>query len=188
VPILIAAGKPAAPLWPLFWRRYENDLFEASPDGLADLLGEIIQRIEHRGVDVAGWEQAPYRPVPTIVEAATMLYRKHDVSDIKEARAEAINLTRTTDRILAAIADARSGNKHIIIFVTGIPGAGKTLCGLNVVFSTDSSGAFLTGTLPMVYVLRQALAADASRHKTKSKDQAMREMKGKIQAMCRLNM
>lgn len=186
IPILIATGaNPAPPVWPLFWNNYDNPLFEASDKTLSDLLTEIITKIDHRGVDIAGWEHATYRPVPTIVEAAIMLYRKHGVAEIKAARADMTNLTRTTDAILEAINYAKANNAHIIIFVTGIPGAGKTLCGLNAVFSADTDAVFLTGTLPMVYVLNEALAKDSATGLGKSKNDSDRKTKGKIQSVTR---
>jgi len=170
VPIVVSsAATPAAPNWPLLWLNYDNPAFIASPPSLPDLLAGILARIEHRGVAVAAWEGSTYQPVPTIIEAALMLYRKHGVKDIKAARADANNLTATTDAILQAVRDAKVASQHIVVFVTGIPGAGKTLCGLNVVFSADTEAAFLTGTLPMVYVLRAALARDAMQDGAKSK-------------------
>jgi hypothetical protein len=184
VPIVVSsAGTPALPNWPLLWLTYDNPALQASPTTLHGLLADILARIDHRGVAVDAWEHGTYRPVPTIIEAALMLYRKHGVEDIKAARADANNLTETTEAILQAVRDARTGSRHIIVFVTGIPGAGKTLCGLNVVFSADTEAAFLTGTLPMVYVLRAALAKDAGQAGTKSKDQAKREAKTKIQSI-----
>jgi hypothetical protein len=184
VPILVVSGaKPALPIWPLLWNNYDNPLFEASDLSLPNLLAEIISRIDHRGIDIGAWEQATYKPVPTIVEAAIMLYRKHGVADIKAARADMSNLTLTTEAILDAVKDAKANSSHIIVFVTGIPGAGKTLCGLNVVFAADSEAAFLTGTLPMVYVLNEALAKDAGGDKSKS--EADRQTKGKIQSITR---
>jgi hypothetical protein len=184
VPIVVSsAGTPTPPRWPLLWLNYDNPAFEASPLSLPDLLAGILARIDHRGVAVDSWERGTYRPVPTIIEAALMLYRKHGVENIKAARADANNLTVTTEAILQAVRDARAGCGHIIVFVTGIPGAGKTLCGLNVVFSADTEAAFLTGTLPMVYVLRAALANDAGQTSTKSKGQAKRETKAKIQSI-----
>lgn len=91
-----------------------------------------------------------------------MLYARHGVADIAAARADTANLTRTTDVILAAIAAARRDRRQVIVFVTGIPGAGKTLCGLNAVFGADTGAAFLTGNLPLVHVLREAFARDAA--------------------------
>ena len=184
VPILVAnSAKPAQPVWPLFWSNYENPLFEASASSLPKLLAEIVSRIDHRGVDIEAWEHAPYRPVPTIVEAAIMLYRKHGVGEIRTARADLGNLTETSDVILKAIAEAKATGTYIIVFVTGIPGAGKTLCGLDVVFSADVEAAFLTGTLPMVYVLNEALAKDASHGDRVSKNSANRKTKSKIQSI-----
>jgi hypothetical protein len=184
VPIVVSsAARPAPPNWPLFWLNYDNPALQASPATLPSLLAETLARIDHRGVAFEAWEHGTYRPVPTIIEAALMLYRKHGVEDIKAARADANNLTETTDAILQAVQDGRTESRHIIVFVTGIPGAGKTLCGLNVVFSADTEAAFLTGTLPMVYVLRAALAKDAKQAGTKSKDQAKREAKTKIQSI-----
>ncbi len=184
IPILVAAaGAPAEPCWPLLWTNYENPVFQASPATLRDLLSNILQKIDHRGIDIEAWEHAAYRPVPTIIEAALMLYRKHGVEDIKTARADTTNLTATTSAILHAIATAKQQSGHVIIFVTGIPGAGKTLCGLNAVFSAETTAAFLTGTLPMVYVLRAALIKDAVASGARQKAQAEREAKAQIQSI-----
>jgi hypothetical protein len=163
VPILVAVqGQPHPTAWPLLWHGV-TPVLEATARTAPALLHEVIARVPgpERPLDVTSWEAAPYRPVPTIVEAATMLYRRHDVAEIAAARADVGNLTRTSDAIASAIARAREEKKHLVLFVTGIPGAGKTLCGLNVVFAADSGAAFLTGNLPLVHVMREALARDA---------------------------
>ena len=90
-----------------------------------------------------------------------MLYNRHGVAEIAEARADVGNLGRTTDAIRHAVETARAELRHEVLFVTGIPGAGKTLCGLNAVFRATSGAAFLTGNLPLVHVMREALARDA---------------------------
>jgi hypothetical protein len=183
IPIVVAgAGRPARPQWDFFWPDV-SAVYETLPDGLADLLGQILSHISGPELDVAGWEHAAYRPVPTIIEAVRTLYRKHDVAEIKMARADVGNLRRTTAALLQAITDAQSGGRHIILFVTGIPGAGKTLCGLDAVFSTDPEASFLTGTLPMVYVLKAALAEDAARDANKKARHATRETKSTIQSI-----
>jgi Uncharacterized conserved protein (DUF2075) len=152
-----------------------SDVYMALPDTLPALLADLLDRIPCGEVNIDSWEHAAYRPVPTIIEAARDLYAKHGVSDIRAARADTVNLSRTTESIQQAIREARATHQHIVLFVTGIPGAGKTLCGLNAIFSNDTDGTFLTGTLPMVYVLKAALAKDAAkstrtaRHETKSK-------------------
>jgi hypothetical protein len=141
-------------------------VLDATERTLPALVHDIAARIPAaaRPLDTAAWEAAPYRPVPTIVEAATMLYRRHGVAEIAAARADVGNLTRTNDAIAEAIMQARADDLHLVLFVTGIPGAGKTLCGLNIVFGADSDAAFLTGNLPLVHVMREALARDARDH------------------------
>jgi hypothetical protein len=138
-------------------------VFAASGVTLGPLLQEIASRIPTpaRSLDARAWESAPYRPVPTIVEAATMLYNRHGVADIAAARADVGNLGRTTTAIRHAIEAAHAEQRHEVLFVTGIPGAGKTLCGLNAVFGAATGAAFLTGNLPLVFVMREALARDA---------------------------
>jgi hypothetical protein len=163
VPILVAThATPGSINWPLLWHGV-TPVLDSSAATLPTMLREIVRRlpVPHRLLDPHAWEIAPYRPVPTIVEAATMLYSRHGVADIASARADFGNLTRTSDAIRSAIDHARTTGHHEVVFVTGIPGAGKTLCGLQAVFGADSGAAFLTGNLPLVHVMREALARDA---------------------------
>jgi len=163
VPILVATEAQAPPQqWPLLWHGV-TPVFAASAATLGPLLRDIVARVPAtvQAFDGRAWEVAPYRPVPTIVEAATMLYNRHGVAEIAEARADVGNLGRTTDAIRDAVDAARAQLRHEVLFVTGIPGAGKTLCGLNAVFRATSGAAFLTGNLPLVHVMREALARDA---------------------------
>ena len=163
VPILVATqSRVPAVQWPLLWHGV-TPVFVASAATLGSLLQDITTRIPVpvRPLDSGAWEVAPYRPVPTIVEAATMLYNRHGVGDIAAARADVGNLGRTTTAIRQRIDAARSAARHEVLFVTGIPGAGKTLCGLNAVFGAVTGAAFLTGNLPLVHVMREALARDA---------------------------
>jgi hypothetical protein len=183
VPILVAGtGTPARTQWQFPWPGVSG-VYDALPDTLPDMLNEILSRIPNRDVDIANWERAAYRPVPTIIEAARALYAKHGVADIRTARADTDNLSTTTSAIVAAIRHAKERQQHIILFVTGIPGAGKTLCGLNAIFTADMDGTFLTGTLPMVYVLKAALAEDTARKGKKSVRAAKHETKSKIESI-----
>lgn len=184
VPILVASEAPAPePFWPLYWHGVADPIFLASAETLPLLLSKLVADIPHRNINVKTWEHAPYRPVPTIIEAATMLYRKHGVADIAAARADIGNLTRTTDVIMKAIADAKNGGGYVIVFVTGIPGAGKTLCGLNAVFGANTGAAFLTGNLPLVHVLREALARDAASLPGGSMRQARQKTESAVQGL-----
>jgi hypothetical protein len=166
VPILVAteAQAPAAQI-PLLLEAVAPVL-DASSASLAGLLLDLWAHLPVTGpaLDVAGWERAPYRPVPGIVEAACTLYATNSVAEIAAARADATNLTLTTQAILQAVRRAREERRFVALFVTGIPGAGKTLCGLNAVFGVDRSddATYLTGNPTLVHVLREALARDAA--------------------------
>lgn len=164
--IVVAESAISGPIaWPFLFPGFIDAGLTASSSSLGGLLRDIWTRLPQSisPIEVATWARAPYRPVPGIIDAACTLYAQHGVADISSARAEAHNLTTTKDAILAAISDARQNQHHIILFVTGIPGAGKTLCGLNAVFGAgrDLNATFLTGNPTLVHVLREALARDA---------------------------
>lgn len=152
-------------------------------------LGELIRSIQAIApapeIQLNGqeWLTAPYRPVPTIIEAATMLYARNGVEDIANARADTSNLTRTSAAISHAVEIAQRDRLHTIVFVTGIPGAGKTLCGLKEVFGPShlEGAAFLTGNAPLVAVLREALARDAVANGQCNRTEANRRVKSALQ-------
>ena len=111
------------------------------------------------------WGTGSYSPTPTIIEAARSLYARHTVHDITRSDAGAVNLAVTSAAVERIIAGAREGRRKAIVFVTGVPGAGKTLVGLNVATrhgSRDDAAhaVFLSGNGPLVAVLREALARD----------------------------
>lgn len=137
---------------------------EANAAGLTALVERLQASLPapSRPLDGAGWLQAPYQPVPSIIEAAAMLFARNSVKEIAAARSDAPNLNRTTEAIHRALAAAQAAGERVVVFVTGIPGAGKTLCGLNVVFgeTRHAGSAFLTGNAPLVAVLREALACN----------------------------
>lgn len=114
-------------------------------------------------VDV--WENSIYKPTPTIVEAATALYKKHNVAEISRSDSGAENLSVTSNCISEIIDYSKTNNKKSICFITGVPGAGKTLAGLNIANSRlnhleEEHAVFLSGNGPLVDVLREALARD----------------------------
>jgi hypothetical protein len=186
VPVLIATEATPGPVtWPLPLAG-ASSVLDASAASLGPLLREVWRRLPQCDpLDVLGWEHAPYRPVPGIVEAARGLYAGHGVADIAAARADAHNLTATTAAILAAVRAAEAEQRHTILFVTGIPGAGKTLCGLNAVFGTGrpAGAVFLTGNPTLVHVLREALARDAAHGDPKGLRGARQRMESAIQAL-----
>ncbi len=185
VPVLVTGGQAGRGVDALLLPGAVCAVHTVDPDALGDALTALLRRIGAPGrrLDAEQWLQGAYRPVPTIIEAACMLYARHGVEDIKQARADQRNLHETTFAIRAAIAQAREANEKIAVFVTGIPGAGKTLCGLNAVFADDAQrGTFLTGNPTLVHVLREALARDAIESGTE-KAVARRRMAGVIQKL-----
>jgi hypothetical protein len=158
----------------------------AVPQSLASTIESALINTQASELDHLQWSRSGYQPTPTIVEAAQALYRNHDVSEIARSGADAENLGRTTDRISALIESAKTNNRKIICFVTGVPGAGKTLAGLNIattraVGHSDEHAVFLSGNGPLVDVLREALARDQSTRENVPKKEAARKVSGFIQ-------
>lgn len=186
VPVLVAgeaeAALPRQP--PLLWHDVVPPM-RTSHAALAAFVAWVQASIPAPAAPLDGtaWLAAPYRPVPTIVEAATMLYARNGVAEIAAARADAANLTRTTAAIDRAVAAARRDDARAVVFVTGIPGAGKTLCGLNTVFgpARQEGAAFLTGNAPLVTVLREALARDAIARRECGPSEARRRVRAALQ-------
>lgn len=187
VPILVATRAKASPI-----SQPELALDQVSKPLLSNVidLGDILRHAaaqhRHRQLDVAQWAFSGYRPTPTIIEAARALYARHDVRDIARSDADAINLSRTQDFIAAVIEDAKSHQRKTVCFVTGVPGAGKTLAGLNIATQRSESHAdehatFLSGNGPLVDVLREALARDQSARTGRSKKHVERDVRAFIQ-------
>ncbi len=159
VPVLVATAAPDAPMQPPLIPSGVWPPLRANAATLPALLRAIQAAIPAPAtpLDAAAWRSAPYRPVPSVLEAAAMLFDRHRSAEMTAARADAANLTRTTAAIRAAVERARRQGERLVVFVTGIPGAGKTLCGLHVAFGGDGA-VFLTGNAPLVEVLRADLA------------------------------
>lgn len=115
-------------------------------------------------LDPRVWANGRYRPTPTIVDAARALYGRHTVADITRNDAEATNLAITAGRVEAVIDEAQRSGTKAIVFVTGVPGAGKTLVGLDVATrkreASSTHAVYLSGNGPLVKVLTEALSID----------------------------
>jgi len=132
--------------------------------GLRALLMDAELQATGVAIDAVSWAASRYRPTPTIIEAARALYREHSVDSITRNDAGAKNLV-TTSACVERIADLAQANREkAIVFVTGVPGAGKTLVGLNLATKRLGPDAqhsvFLSGNGPLVEVLREVLALD----------------------------
>ena len=130
---------------------------------IAEVISLIGKRFTSLPLDGIEWENSAYMPTPTIIEAAQALYNNHNVKEI--TRNDAEDLSLTTEAIKEIIHKSKSEKQKAIIFVTGVPGAGKTLVGLNLASelhnnSEDEHAVFLSGNHPLVTVLQEALIRD----------------------------
>ena len=136
----------------------------ATPMDLPRVLKEGLLLVSGPDVDGEAWGTAPYHPTPTIIEAARALYSRHSVEAITRNDAGATNLTITSSAVEEIIERSRARSERAIVFVTGVPGAGKTLVGLNVATRRRDFGearaVFLSGNGPLVAVLQEALTRD----------------------------
>lgn len=130
---------------------------------LKETIEQIIQQYAGlERIDAMSWLNSIYKPTPTIIEAAQALYQGHQVEEISRSDAGAINLELTSKKIESIIEKSKQNNQKAICFLTGVPGAGKTLAGLNIAnqrLKVDESehSVFLSGNGPLVDVLREAL-------------------------------
>ena len=128
-------------------------------------------QVTDQDIDLHTWDDSPYKPTPWIVEAAKSIYQNHGGRDIRQS--DSFNLDQTVECILELIEECQRFKKHGIAFLTGAPGSGKTLAGLQVVHDPrisgngkEATGVFLSGNRPLVEVIRKAIAADLSGKKT----------------------
>ena len=169
-PILIATE--ATSVTPVIALSPQNDkLFHpvhTNNELLSDVIDNVLRLSDGNNIDRTQWESGRYCPTPTIIEAAMALYNDHSVAEISRSDADAINLSKTSDTISNIIRLAKDKSHKAICFVTGVPGSGKTLIGLNIATkhispSDDLYSVFLSGNGPLVEILREALARDKVR-------------------------
>ncbi|HXT01440.1 MAG TPA: DUF2075 domain-containing protein [Elusimicrobiota bacterium] len=138
-------------------------------ESLSTVINDVLTFADGAHIDRSQWDMGRYCPTPTIIEAAMALYAGHSVTDISRSDAGAINLTQTSDAISRIISDSKKRSRKSICFLTGVPGAGKTLVGLNIATKhfdkkNDLYSVFLSGNGPLVAILREALTRDRVRN------------------------
>ena len=155
---------------------------------LASGLYDIFVRVhdaQTASIDPLRWDQSAYRPSLTIIEAAESLYSHNDVREISHRYAD--NLGKTTQRLVDAVREAQSSRRRVICFVTGVPGAGKTLAGLNAVHNPElredgrPAGVFLSGNSPLVRIVRAAVARNVHKKLGITKGEASRRVQTFVQ-------
>lgn len=172
VPILVATkSKQASSMvqMSVYDDRVVNPLITGEP-GLLGQIQAVINQFPNETPVNPDWIISPYAPTPTIIEAARSLYENHSVEDIVRHEADDVYTDRTIQYILQVIKDSKANGRKSICFVTGVPGAGKTLVGLDVAIKQtyqgnaepveDEGAVYLSGNGPLVAVLTEALAQD----------------------------
>jgi hypothetical protein len=185
IPVLCAEYAQSAPL-SLSVRDGTAALLKCNATTLANAL-QLMREASNSDapkLDATGFDLSPYRPTPTIVEAAQALYAGHTIADIGRGDAADAELQAAAEALRAFAAEAKKRRKRLVCFVTGAPGAGKTLLGLDLALRGQSSShpaALLSGNRPLVHVLTEALAADNSRRTGQSKADAKYQADASIQ-------
>lgn len=182
---------------------YHDQIYNPLISG-AEHLREIIEQIlihakATKGGTIDNWIISPYTPTPTIIEAARALYENHSVEDITRHEADKVSTDATINALLTIIQESKEQRKKSICFVTGVPGAGKTLVGLDVAIKQsyrdgeidkENGAVYLSGNGPLVAVLVEALARDnqkkyKARGEKKNKSDSEREVREFIQIIHR---
>lgn len=185
---------------------YDDSIYNPLVAGKEE-LGELITKVlEHANAKLpdttlgANWVISPYSPTPTIIEAARTLYESHSVEDITRHEADKVSTDTTIAYILNVIKQSKENKEKSICFVTGVPGAGKTLVGLDVAVKQsyqgggspkeDDGAVYLSGNGPLVAVLTEALALDnhkkcRARNERKNLSDSRREVNKFIQIIHR---
>lgn len=185
---------------------YDDSIYNplvTGANGLQQLIADVLAHAGATAPDPslgADWIISPYSPTPTIIEAARRLYENHSVEDITRHEADKVSTDRTIAYILDVIKTSREKGEKSICFVTGVPGAGKTLVGLDVAvkqsyqngekLSEDEGAVYLSGNGPLVAVLTEALAIDnqkkcQARGEKKNRSDSRREVGKFIQIIHR---
>ena len=175
VPILIATKYRSASTeiqMSVYDDRVVNPLVTGEA-GVSTLIAKILKSFPNEPAVNPNWVISPYAPTPTIIEAAKTLYENHTVENITRHEADNVSTDRTISYILDVIQRSKANQKKSICFVTGVPGAGKTLVGLDVAIKQtyqgqqepvkDEGAVYLSGNGPLVAVLTEALAQDNCR-------------------------
>lgn len=202
IPILLAPlAKPILNVGNLDSDAFIKSTLKANATNFSQFVFEAYlnyHKESNECIDSYKWENSEYQPTPTIIQAAKALFAGQKVETITKSGAANNDLKTTTDYLIQVINQARIENKKIVCFVTGVPGAGKTLVGLNVVHEKEEFGgeetntAYFSGNVPLINVLREALTRDHLERETElfklkklserpTKKKSEREIKSKIQ-------
>jgi DUF2075 family protein len=170
--------------------QFEDSVFSPLKANKHNLLDVILSVPTETSINIdpLAWKESIYKPTPTIIEAAQALYKGHSVKEISRADSDTINLSKTSDAIAKIIDDSKLKNDKSICFITGVPGAGKTLAGLNIAnerhnIDEGEHAVFLSGNGPLVLILQEALARnEVSEKKATPEELTKKDAQRKTQA------
>ena len=197
VPILIVS-KEKDSYCNLEFKYFEDNVYEplmVNLNFLSNAFSKALDVIPHSQQPVADdntWAKSGYEPTPTIIEAAIALYEENTVEEITKHGGDIDNASMELTNI---IEHCHKNNRKAICFITGVPGAGKTLIGLNTAidqFNRGEKAIYLSGNFPLVEVLQEALARDyVRRDKIKAKREGRKactksEAKSKVKAFIQM--
>jgi len=160
-----------------------------SGDGLSFALNAVAELTHGNQMSWADFDASSYNPTPDIVSAARGLYAGHSVREIGRADASAEALERTAERLRQITNQARDKGRKVVCFVTGEPGSGKTLLGLDLVLTGNAGrvagepAALLSGNRPLVFVLQAAIAEDARDRLSIKAGEAKRQAQQALQTL-----
>ncbi|HBG0707360.1 DUF2075 domain-containing protein [Clostridioides difficile] len=186
VPILICTKAPQKDQRIRMMKENILETYCCNESNIGKYIKKICTTYNRSSFNSDTWINSLYMPTPTIIEAAQALYMGHNVEDISRNDASAKNLNQTTKAINKIIDYSKTHNRKSICFITGVPGAGKTLAGLNIAIERqkvdeNEHAVFLSGNGPLVDVLQEALARDDVTRNGIRKSEAIRKAKEFIQ-------
>ena len=190
-PILIATDAPkykkpqpidCYPDKQVYLQRENMDTFTPKITSILEKYGDDQE------IDFEKWFNSPYHPTPTIIAAAVEAYTSHDISQIAQSEAGQDNIDKCEKAIDRIVDYARNNQKKCVCFITGVPGAGKTLVGLDVVAKNlnkgkDNLSVYLSGNGPLVEVLREALKRSVKDKMARESKEVKRETEAAINAL-----
>jgi hypothetical protein len=183
VPIVVPTNSTATSCTPSIIGGYHisaspvHEVIECPPEQLSATILAVdgcLGDLTLPPIDDEAWCTAGYRPSLNIIEAAERVFAGQEVREISHSTAT--NLSCTVDAVIRCVTEAHQKSQRVICFVTGVPGAGKTLAGLSAVHNPAlreddrPSAIFLSGNGPLVKIVRAALARDLRKRLPDSED------------------
>ena len=197
IPILVAPKEKDSHC-KLDLKHFEDNVYEplmVNSNNLGKAFEKVLDDIKCQPqptYDDDIWAKSGYSPTPTIIEAAIALYEENTVEDITKHSGD---IDKASTELNLIIDYCRENSRKAICFITGVPGAGKTLIGLNTAidqFNRGEKAVYLSGNFPLVEVLQEALTRDyMRREKVKAKQEGRKpctkeEAKSKVKAFIQM--